>query len=392
MKTVLFSFAFLLILNAGSSQTISSDSSSYLGQNPPGKIPQLFAPGIISLENRLETYPTFSPDGKEMFFSVVNAAWTAGKILHTRELNGIWTAVDTAVFSYNSYINWESFISPDGNRQFFTSDRPSSSGTDIWMVDRTSDSTWTSPVNLNSPVNSGSSDGSACVTNNGTLYFKSLRGGGIGGSILYRSALVGGVYSGVESLGDIIQTGPGESEPFMASDESYMIFISRTRAGGQGGWDLWICFMNPDSSWTDPVNMGTDINTTDDEYGPRVTADGKYLFFTREIRGNTMDIFWVSSGIIDSLKNKVLSSGHPSDEQNIQIFPNPVNTKINILFGTSSYNTATVRVTNMEGRTIRLETYANHPAVTIDFSGNPKGIYILSINVDGKILYKKIVH
>jgi len=312
MKTLLFTLAFVLMLSDGYPRSVCSDSS-YLGQTHPGNNPQIFAPGIISLNNRLETYPTFSPDGNEMFFSVVNSAWTAGKILHTREVNGIWTAVDTASFSDNDFLNWESFISPNGNRQFFTSNRPQSSGTDIWSVDRISDSTWTSPAHLAAPVNSSSADGSSCVTNNGTLYFKSLRGGGIGGSVLYRSKLAGGVYSQVESLGDIIQTGPGESEPFMAPDERYIIFISETRPGGQGGWDLWICFMKPDSSWTDPVNMGADVNTPDDEYGPRVTADGKYLFFTRENRGNTMDIYWTSSGIIDSLKSIVLPPSIPRD-------------------------------------------------------------------------------
>ncbi len=306
MRTIFLALAFLAVVTAGFSRALSSDSA-YLGQTPPGTIPQLFAPGIISLNNRFETYPTFSPDGKEMFISVVNSAWTAGKILHTREVNGTWTSVDTAVFSTNNYINWESFISPDGNRQFFTSNRPPSSGTDIWMTDRAPGSTWTSPVRLPGPVNSGSVDGSACVTNNGTLYFKSLRGGGTGGSILYRSKPVGGVYSEVESLGNIIPTVAGESEPFMAPDESYLIFISETRAGGHGGWDLWISFRKPDSSYTAPVNMGTGINTADDEYGPRVTTDRKYLFFTRENRGNTMDIYWVSSGIIDSLKSTALS-------------------------------------------------------------------------------------
>jgi hypothetical protein len=391
MKTLLVSFTFFAMLNAGISRTVTSDSS-YLGQNPPGNIPEIFAPGIISLDNRLETYPTFSPDGNEMFFSVVNTAWTTGKILHTRELNGIWTAVDTAGFSNNSYINWESFISPDGNRQFFTSNRPPSSSTDIWMVDRTSDSTWTNPVLLNNPVNSGSVDGSACVTNNGTLYFKSLRGGGIGGSILYRSALVGGVYSEIESLGNIIQTGPGESEPFMAPDESYLIFISETRPGGHGGWDLWICFMKPDSSWTVPVNMGTGINTMDDEYGPRVTTDGKYLFFTRENQANTMDIYWVSSSIIDSLKYTVLSSIHPLNEKNIQIYPNPVNNTINILFGKLSYKNVIIKLMDIEGKRILSGTYHKLPALTIDFTGKPKGLYILSLDGDGEVFYKKIVH
>ncbi|MCX6303539.1 MAG: hypothetical protein NT040_01085 [Bacteroidetes bacterium] len=336
------------------SRTICSDSS-YLGQPAPGNIPQKFAPGIISLDNRRETYPTFSPDGKELFFSVVNAAWTSGKILHTREVNGTWTAVDTACFSVNNYINWESSFSPDGNRQFFTSTRPPSSGTDIWLADRTPDSTRTTPVHLDSPVNSGAADGSACVTNNGTLYFKSLRGGGTGGSILYRSKLAGGVYSQVESLGNIIQTGPGESEPYMAPDERYMIFTSETRAGGHGGWDLWICFMKPDSSWTDPVNMGADINTMGEEYGPRVTTDGKYLFFTRE-NGTSMDIYWASAFIIDSLKNSVLSPVPPAFKHNIQIRPNPANPRVNILFDASTYKNTLLELTDMEGKLIRSDT------------------------------------
>jgi hypothetical protein len=72
------------------------------------------------------------------------------------------------------------------------------------------------------------------------------------------------------------------------------IFISQTRTGGQGQWDLWICFRRKDGSWTQPMNMGPDITTADDEYGPRVTPDGKFLFFTRETRGKAMDIYWVS--------------------------------------------------------------------------------------------------
>ena len=72
MKTLVFSILYSMFLNTIFAQTLLPDSA-YLGQNPPGNIPQIFAPGVISLNNRFETYPTFSPDGKEMFFSVVNA-------------------------------------------------------------------------------------------------------------------------------------------------------------------------------------------------------------------------------------------------------------------------------------------------------------------------------
>ena len=90
----------------------------------------------------------------------------------------------------------------------------------------------------------------------------------------------------------------------MAPDESYLIFISQTRPGGKGGWDLWICFRNGDGSWTLPVNMGPEINTAADEYGPRVSPGGKDLYFTRESKRRTMDIYWVSAGLIEKIKNK----------------------------------------------------------------------------------------
>lgn len=300
MKKNILSILGLMLLSSSFAQPIHL--VSYLGQTPPEDTPQIFASGIISLDNRFETYPTFSQDGKEMYFSVVNADWTEGKILHTQAKNGEWSKPDTAIFSNNNYINWESFISPDGTKQFFTSNRPPSSNTDIWMIELTSGKTWTSPVQLSNPVNSSSADGSACVTSNGTLYFKSPRGGGIGGSMLYRAKLIDNAYSRVENLGNTIKTGSGETEPFIAPDESYLIFISETRAVGQGGWDLWVCFKRKDNSWTLPVNMGANINTTHDEYGPRLTPDGKYLFFTREKRGKTMDIYWASASIINSLK------------------------------------------------------------------------------------------
>lgn len=308
IKSILISAILSLLANSTYTQSPTT-GNPYLGENSPGNTPQKFAPGKISLDNRFETYPAFSPDGKEMYFSIVNADWSEGKILHTEMRNGEWSEPDTAIFSENNYINWESFISTDGNRQFFTSNRPSSLNMDIWMVERTPGTTWTSPVRLINPVNTDATEGSACVTRNGTLYFKSLRGGGIGGSVLYSAKLIDNAYPLVENLGNTIKTGAGETEPYMSSDESYLIFISPTRAGGYGGWDLWVCFRNKDNSWSVPVNMGANINTANDEYGPRVTQDGKYLFFTREERGKTMDIYWVSSNILNRLKpNDIIDS------------------------------------------------------------------------------------
>jgi hypothetical protein len=375
MKNIIFSMLFFLFFSTCFAQKFHQDSA-YLGQTPPGGIPEIFAPGVISLPNRFETYPTFSPGGNEMFFSVVNASWSKGVIFHTQERNGVWTIPDTAVFSKNIYINWESFISPDGGRQFFASNRPPSLSKDILMINRLSDTTWSNPVRLNTPVNSNAEDGSACVTNNGTLYFKSARGGGINGSMLYRAMLIDSAYTQIENLGNIIHTVSGESEPYMAPGESFLIFISETRPGGYGGYDLWICFRRINNTWTEPVNMGPNINTANDEYGPRVTHDGNYLFFTRENRGNTMDIYWVSSNIIDSLKSIVISVNQSYEQiadgyKLLQNYPNPFNP--NTIIGYSLLNNGNV--------TIKLYNILGKEITTLVNSFQKRGVYDFTLNM-----------
>jgi hypothetical protein len=47
---------------------------------------------------------------------------------------------------------------------------------------------------------------------------------------------------------------------------------------------------------------------------------------------------------------------------------------------------------DIEGKLILSDTCHNLPTVTIDFTGKPKGIYIIRIDVDGEIFIKKIVH
>jgi hypothetical protein len=394
MKTFILFISFLLFADICISQAVLT-YSAYLGQTPPGGIPQIFAPGIISLPNRFETYPTFSPDGKDMFFSVVNASWLNGVIFHTQERNGVWTIPDTATFSKNNYINWESFITPDGTKQFFASNRPPSVSRDIWMMNRTSDTTWSNPVRLNSPINSNAEDGSACVTNNGTLYFKSARGGGINGSMLYRSLLIDSTYSQIENLGNTIHTVNGETEPFMSPDESYLIFTSPflSRPGGHGGYDLWICFKKTNGSWTEPVNMGPNINTALDEYGPRVTQDGNYLFFTRDNGSTSMDIYWVSAGIIDSLKSTIISVNHiqkqvPDRYKLFQNFPNPFNPSTVISYSLPNISFVNIKIYDMLGKeiTILANSFQKRGVYDINLNMNnfnlSSGLYFYTININ----------
>jgi hypothetical protein len=137
------------------------------------------------------------------------------------------------------------------------------------------------------------------VARNGNLYFHAVYPRGEGEADIYCAEYIDGKYIAPKKLSNAINTKWGESNAFIAPDESYIIFGSR-RPGGFGAGDLYISFRTDSGEWTKAVNMGNVINTSFSEYCPSVSPDGKYLFFTRIVGTNPRqgDIFWVSAEII----------------------------------------------------------------------------------------------
>jgi len=120
---------------------------------------------------------------------------------------------------------------------------------------------------------------------------------------LYRSRLVNGEYGEPENLGAAINTDDYEEyAPFVDPDEDYLIFASN-RPGGFGGNDLYISFQNPDGSWTEPRNMGDTINSGAGDTIPYVSPDGEYFFFiTRRAGDRGYNPYWVDAQIIEDLR------------------------------------------------------------------------------------------
>jgi WD40 repeat protein len=111
----------------------------YLGQKTPGDIPELFAPGIISVDENFEhSAAVFSPDGKEVFWCTNVDANTDKRIagnlrLYTMKIvDGRWTVPQPAPFVKDIYVERPVF-SPDGSRLYieFASDVTRESDFDI---------------------------------------------------------------------------------------------------------------------------------------------------------------------------------------------------------------------------------------------------------------------
>jgi Tol biopolymer transport system component len=204
--------------------------------------------------------------------------WT---IVFSRFENGKWTAPEVAPFS-GQWSDADPFITEDGAKLYFISTRPqdgqSDANLDIWMVEKTGGG-WGKAHNLGVPINSSGREWYPTLTRNGTLYFGSDREGGKGATDLYRARLVDGKYGAPENLGDAVNTRAGEFEPFIAPDESYLIFAAAGRPEGLGGFDLYISY-NRNGAWTKAVNLGNKINSTGNELSPKISPDGKYFFWS----------------------------------------------------------------------------------------------------------------
>jgi Tol biopolymer transport system component len=292
-----FIWLFALICNS----CLQKSSVEYFGQIPPEKTPKIFAPGFICLDNRLESRGAFSPDGKSFYFTVVNNDFTSQKIFYTEYKDCSWSKPDTALFS-KRFNNHEPFISRDGRKLYFSSDREKDSiqnKKDLFVTEKVK-GIWTIPTKLDSPVNSEYAELFFNQSKNGTIYFTSNRVGGIGKWDIYYVKSNNGKYEKLENIGSPINQ-LYAWDPCITPDESYLIF-GAGRANGYGQSDLYVSFKK-NGAWTEPKNLGSEINTKDNEFGPFLSPDNKFLFFCRH-NGIDGDIYWVKASIINDLKEK----------------------------------------------------------------------------------------
>lgn len=249
--------------------------------------PELFDEGVISTPE-YELNAAFSPDGQTFYFAKSAPDFSFWTLVESHLTDGKWTTPEILSFS-GKYSDADPFVSPDGSKLYFISDRPiddtstDSKDLDLWMIDRKPDS-WGAPQHLGMTVNSSRAEWFPCVTSNGTLYFSAARQDSKGGFDIYRSRLVNGVYSEPENLGDSINTKFFEIEAYVPPDESYIIFCSYNRPDGLGNSDMYISF-NQNGVWTIARHLEAPINSSREDRHMTVTPDGKYLVFTSTRNG-----------------------------------------------------------------------------------------------------------
>ena len=242
----------------------------------------LFAPGVISTGD-YESHPTFTPDGRELYFLKMAPNFSRWTIFVSRYKDGSWSLPEVAPFS-GQYQDADPYITADGKHFYFISDRPVEAGGkrqshhDIWVMDKR-DSGWSAPRHLPEPVNSDADSYYPIALKNGTLYFGSERKESKGLGDIYRAVpRKDGSYM-VENLGPPVNTSAGEYEAFVTEDERLLILAAAKRPDSLGDYDLYVSHKQADGKWSEPVNLGQEVNSPTRELSPKLTPDGKYLFW-----------------------------------------------------------------------------------------------------------------
>lgn len=371
-KYALLSILLAVFCGCATAQSIPPDSL-YFGQTPPGSIPQVFAPGLVSLPNRNEAVITFSPDGASVFFYIQKYPQPGNPYtMYSEYVNNHWTTPDTIPFSYGRKTG-EPFFAYGGNRvyMFATYAVNPSAACDLSYSEKQG-ANWSNPISMGNPPNSEVNQYHPCIVGDTSVYFSSNAGQ------ICRSQYANGTYQTRVVLSKPVNFVGSQTwgDPFVSADESYMIFKS-IRPEGFGQNDLYISYRRTDGKWTNPKNLGDIINTAGDETAGDITADGLYMTY-----GRNNDLYWVSSSFVDSMKytNYIPYVMYPIPEQiavrgQFYDYTVPDSTFVD----DDGYSTLSFSSTLSNGNP--LPAWLTFDPVNVSFSGTPDSLQVIYIKV-----------
>ena len=163
-------------------------------------------------------------------------------------------------------------------------------------------SDWSPPINLGSPVNTQALEGCPFISRDGLdLIVASNRAVGSGPTDLYVShrETPDSLWSDPVSLGSDINTaGFEEFCPMLTNSRRYLFFVSN-RPGGCGGSDIYVARRLDKESFTDwdaPENLGCQLNSAQNDITPSLFEDDDgtvHLYFSSNRPGGMggMDIY-----------------------------------------------------------------------------------------------------
>jgi outer membrane protein OmpA-like peptidoglycan-associated protein len=266
-------------------------------------VPERLSENVNSVYNELR--PLISPDGNTLYFSRQYHPGNTGGVNDPEDIwytekdsTGEWKeAQNIGAPLNNPGPNFISSITPDGSSVVLTLGNEYKGDRMVAGVSYTNKTSqgWTEPkpFKIKGMINE-SPQANFFLANNRKVLILSIQDANSRGSRdLYVSFLEGdGSWSEPMNLGDDVNSVLEEASPFLAPDDKTLYFSSNGRAGF-GKHDIYVTRRLDDSwtSWTEPENLGPNINSSADDRFFNIPATGEYGYFSRDVAENNSDIF-----------------------------------------------------------------------------------------------------
>ena len=324
----------------------------------------------INTENA-EYLPFISADGNEFIFTRLlefEEGMFQEDFYKSEKINGDW--IESLPMEINTIQNEGSVtVSANGSFLIYTAcNREDGKGRcDLYLCVKQENGKWSKSENV-SNINSRDWESQACFSPDlRYVYFVSDRRGGYGGDDIWRSEITRFGFSSPENLGSTINTKEDEMSPFFHPDNLTFYFASKGHTG-MGDFDLFVSRrLHSDAFWGIPENLGYPINSHNTENSLVVSNDGKTAYFVSDKSGYGKEDIFTFQLPEDKRSTKI-------SELELEIITQNNGNEIilkNVLFETDSYEL-------VETSFIELNTLINYlkknPKIKIHIEGHTDNI------------------
>lgn len=185
---------------------------------------------------------------------------------------------------------------------------------DLVVSRKTPNGRWSEPQSISPNINSQLNEGTCTISADGRkLIFTSCIGRqGFGSCDLYESIRVGDQWTKPRNLGPNVNSSEWESQPSLSADGRTLYFVS-DRRGGLGRRDIWISHLDDAGQWTRAKNLGKPINTPYDEISPFIHVNNRVLYFASNglVGFGGYDIFFSEKSEVDGSWAEPKNMGSP---------------------------------------------------------------------------------
>ena len=269
-----------------------------------------------------ELNPLLSPDGKTLYFSRRNHPENIGGVNDKEDIwyseldsSGRWQLAQNMGPKFNNsgpnFINTIQAVTPDGKSAIMVLgnkyEHKGKTGEVVKMTAGVSISSnvggeWTRPkaLNITNDYNFNEKSNYFLANNRQTLLLSVEREDSRGDRDLYVTFMQSdSVWTEPLNLGDVLNTAAEESAPFLASDDKTLYFSSKGFSG-YGGSDIYVSRRLDDTwtSWTEPENLGPEINSPLEDLFFNIPAYSDFAYYSRGVTDTNTDIFRVKLPIV----------------------------------------------------------------------------------------------